>query len=198
MAKTNCIGSAFYENLEFCNGKTVLPGIRQRVFFIPKRDIVKWPKLAETTTADMAELATYKGDFTLASDKKWLCLDLVMNKGAITSETQGENPSRTVVNKCTLTHPSNSADAAGFCRQAMADDIIYLVQQRDGKWRVLGNEMFPCDSKPGFNTGEGVTGESGTTIEVEVTDVCPAPFYTGKIETADGDANASDVVSPDH
>ena len=29
--------------------------------------------------------------------------------------------------------------------------------------------------------GEGVTGEAGTTIEIEATDLCPAPFYpTGK------------------
>jgi hypothetical protein len=30
----------------------------------------------------------------------------------------------------------------------------------------------------------------GTTLEVSVTDMMPAPFYTGIIETVDGDINA--------
>ena len=64
---------------------------------------------------------------------------------------------------------------------------MYLVQRRDGKFRVIGNEMFETDTKPKQDGGEGVTGEQGTSLEISVTDVCPAPYYPGKIETEDGD-----------
>jgi len=37
--------------------------------------------------------------------------------------------------------------------------------------------------------GGGPTDAMGTTLEVSVTDIMPAPFYTGKIETAEGDIN---------
>ena len=193
-----CENTALYKSLRFCQGKTVLPGIRNRVYVIPKRDIVTWPSLPAEASTDMSEIATYSGSFVLATGKKWARIDLVSNKGQITYEVQGEKPSRTFLNKCTLTHPEGSAAALGFARQAAADDLVFLIQQRDGKFRVLGCEAFETDTKPQGDTGEGVTGESSAALEIEATDVCPAPYYVGTIETAeedDGDINAG-AASP--
>lgn len=177
---------ALYESLEFCQGKTIMPGIRQKVYVARKRDIVSWPTLPDTAKTDMRELAVYAGNFTLAADKKWLAVDLTLNKGQVEWESQGESPSRTFLNKATFYHPEIDEDAAAFSRQANTDDLVYLVQQRDGKWRVLGNEAFQTDTKPKGSTGEGTTGEASTQLEVEVTDVCPAPFYAGTLETEEG------------
>lgn len=185
-ANAVCANTGIYESLTFCKGKTILPGIRD-VYVQSKNNIVKWPELPEVgdaTITKMKELAVLKGDFTLASDQYWLKVDLAPNKGNITSEVQGEKPYRTFLNKTTLTHPGTSEDAAGFARQAAADELVFLIQQRDGKFRVMGSEKFDIDIKPGQDTGEGTTGESVTTLEVEATDECPAPFYPGKIQIA--------------
>lgn len=187
----NCTNAALYESLSFCKGKPILPGIRSRLYFIPKRDIVKWPELPEVATSNMSELATYKGDFTLASETFWQYIDLIDNKGKIESESQGDYPARSFLNKTSVVHPETNEEATGFCRQANADDFVYLTQVRNGKFRVLGNEAFPTDTKPKQDSGEGVTGDFGTTIEVEVTDVCPAPFYVGEILTKEGTIDAS-------
>lgn len=165
----------------------MLPGIKAAVYFIPKRDIVTWPTLPALGDAEnMAALATYSGNFVLASDKKWLTIQSLSTKSSVTTETQGEYPSVTALNKITLKHPGTDEEAAGFCRQAMADDLVFLVQQRNGKFRVIGSEQFESTTKPSQALGEGNTGEAGTTLEVEATDVCPAPFYPGNIETASG------------
>lgn len=189
MAQNNnpCAQSAPYESLRFCQGTRVIPGIRDRVYYIAKRDIVKWPKLPAVNgeSVQTAKLATYEGDFTLASDKKWQRIDLTLNKGNVEWETQGEQPSCTFLNKLTASYPGTSAEAAAFCGLAVNDDIVYLVQQRDGQFRVLGNEMFNTVSKPKGSTGEGTSTNGGTDIEIEATDIYPAPFYPGKIETAD-------------
>lgn len=185
-----CTSNALYSSLAFCKGTTVLPGIRTRVFYIPKRDIVRWPTLPEKATTKMGELATYSGDFALASDKKWHFIDLVDNKGKIESESQGDYPARTFLNKISLTHPQTDEEATGFARQANTDDFVYLVQQRSGKFRVMGNEFFSTSTKPKQDSGEGVTGDFGTTLDIEVTDLCPAPYYTGVIETEDGEIDA--------
>lgn len=187
----NCTNAALYESLSFCKGKPILPGIRPRLYFIPKRDIVKWPELPEVAETNMAELATYKGDFTLASEKYWQYIDLIDNKGKIESESQGDYPARTFLNKTSVVHPETNEEATGFCRQANADDFVYLMQVRNGKFRVLGNEAFPTDTKPKQDSGEGVAGDFGTTLEVEVTDVCPAPFYVGEILTKEGTIDAA-------
>lgn len=186
-----CNNTALYESLEYCKGKPILPGIRPEVLACPKRDIVKWPVLPESAKTNMKELAVYQGSFTLAADKKWVKVGLTKNKGEVTSEAQGEDPSRTFVNKATFTHPETDEEATAFARQALYDDFVYIFRQRNGKYRVLGNEAFETVTSPGQKTGEGTTGESGTTFDVEVTDVCPAPFYVGTLETEEGTVDCS-------
>lgn len=190
MAK-ECTNAALYSSLQYCKGAPILPGIRSRLYFIPKRDIVKWPTLPNTAETEMGELATYEGDFTLASEAKWKFIDLVDNKGKIESESQGDKPARSFLNKTSVTHPETDEEATGFARQANYDDFVYLFQVRSGKFRVLGSEMFPTDTKPKQDSGEGVTGDFGTTLDIESTDVCPAPYYKGKIVTAEGTIDAA-------
>ena len=187
---TECTNAALYSSLGFCKGKPILPGIRTRVYYIAKSDIVKFPTLPETATENMAELATYEGSFELAAEKKWKYIDLVDNKGKIESESQGDYPARTFVNKISIVHPETDEEATGFARQANADDFVYLVQVRNGKFRVLGNESFRTDTKPKQDSGEGVSGDFGTTLEIEVTDVCPSPYYEGEIQTDEGTINS--------
>ena len=80
----------------------------------------------------------------------------------------------------------NNAAAVGFARLANSDDFVYIAQQRDGKWRVIGNESFETNTNPSQDSGMAETDASGTTLEISVTDVCPAPFYVGKLKTSDG------------
>lgn len=190
MSKT-CTNTALYDSLKYCKGKTILPGIKQHGYFIPKDDIVAWPTLATVASKAVTELSVYSGNFTIASDKKWHRIDFTQNKGSISWETQGDVPARTFLNKATLNHPEIDEEAAAITREMLADDIVYVIPQRDGKWRVLGNESFPTDTKPQGTTGEGTSGDVGTTLEIEVTDVCPAPFYTGTLDTDDGTVDCS-------
>ena len=182
MATNPCSSAHLYKSLDFCKGKTILPGVRTRVYYISAFHILSWPTLPESATSNMAELATYEGDFTLESDHYWQYIDLIDNKGKIESESQGDKPARTFLNKFSAAHPETNAEATGFCRQANMDNLVYLVQTRDGKFRMLGNEAFETDTKPKQDSGEGVSGEFGTTLDIQVTDVCPAPFYAGKIQ----------------
>ena len=191
MASTPCANKALMTSLRFCAGEIVAPGVRTRIFFVDYDDIVKWPELPKVATAKMSEIATYKGDFTLAADKKWLVIDLVNNKGQIEWETQGEGASRLFLNKMTIHHATISADAAGLQRQFLGRSGVFLVQQRDGAFRVLGCEGYRPEITPKGSTGEGVTGEMGTKLEISATDFAPAPYYVGKITTEDGDISAA-------
>ncbi len=185
---TNCQSLGLYESLNYCPGETVLPGIRNQVYCISKRDIVTYPTLPEFG-ADVAMNTTsvYVGNFVFAAEKKAQRIDMVLNKGQVEWEVQGEDPAITFLNKATLSHPKTDEAAAAFQRLAAHDDLIYFVQVRSGKWRVLGNEMFNTVTKPKGSTGEGTTGESGSQFEIEATDVCPAPFYVGTLDTVDGE-----------
>lgn len=192
MATKTCENSSIYNSLVFCSGETVLPGLRKHVYCIPKSQIVSWPVLPKKKDVQaMRDLVIYQGSFVLAAEAKWLRLDLSLNKGGIKYEPQGEKPSRTILNKGSFKHPYNDEDAAAFASQAMADDLVFAVQQRNGKWRILGNEMFETDVKVSGDSGEGTTGDVGTTIEVEVTDKYAAPFYVGSLVVEDGEIDCS-------
>ena len=92
----DCTSKGMYESLAWCPGQTSTPGIRRKVYFIPKSWITKWPVLPEISGAeDMASLATYEGDFVLAADKKWQYIELLTTKSSINSDSQGEMPSKT-------------------------------------------------------------------------------------------------------
>lgn len=192
---STCTNQSLYEGLDWCQGTPVLPGIRGTVYYIPKRDIVAWPTLPDVTgdaSQHMANLATYAGNFTLAADKTFKKLDVVDKSSNISSEAQGEQPCITSLNKATFLHPGTKEQATGFARQANSDDLVYIVFEKDGKARVLGNKMFQTSTKVSQASGSQPTDEAGTTIEVEVTDVCPAPFYPGDIVTDDGTISGAD------
>lgn len=183
-----CASINLYKSLEHCKGEPTLPGLRSKAYAIAKSQITKFPDLPALTDegATMASIATYKGDFTIAADAKFIVIDLLDTASNVTSASQGDKPSKTFLNSCTIKYAGTNEEATGFARMANSDDLVYIVQRRDGKFRVIGNALFETNTNPGQDSGMAVTDASGTTLEISVTDVCPAPFYVGKLATADG------------
>ena len=189
-----CTTNALYETLEFCKGTTVLPGLRNHLFYISKNDIVSFPAPPSTVPegGSMADLAKITENFVLAADAVWHRIDIVTTASNVNSESQGEAPSKTFNNTAAFKYPGNNAEAAAFARQANADDLVYLWPQRDGQYRLLGNDMFETNTTPAQESGSAETDASGTTINVAVTDIMPSPFYLGNIVTEDGTISGAD------
>lgn len=184
MAVTN------YENIKAPQGSAkVLPGIKAKAYHIPKRGITAWPTepLPSATTA--AERVTYQGDFTLAEGFSWTYVECVQKKGTLNAETQGEANNPSVLNKFTGLHSGTEEEATDLQQQAINDELVWLVQTMNGKWRVIGHQDFDCTTKVNLNCGGEVTGEKGTTIEAECSDYT-LRFYDGEILTTNGDVNA--------
>lgn len=181
-------------SLEWCTGQTNTPGIRPKVFYTPKADIVKWPVLPNTIAdgETMGVLATYKGSFKLAAEKEWKSMDILSDKSPATAESQGSKPSKTYLNQAVIVVPNADAEASGLSRVAANDDYVYLIQQRNGTYRVIGNDMFQTNTDLSLNLGSDPTGDDmGTTITASATDICHFPIYAGEIVTADG------IINPD-
>jgi len=174
--------------VQWCEGKPVLPGIRRRTYFTHKTNITKWPTLSKDSAGRVTD-PKYVGSFELAEGAKWKSFDVDTNKSGLTSEPQGETPSQTQLNKFVGVHPDVSYDATMLSSYVNNSDVVYLVPQADGKYRVIGNEMYPTKSTVNQDGGQGPTGTAGTTLNVEVTDFIPAPFYEGEIEAEDATIN---------
>lgn len=178
-----------FGNLDWTDGQVSIPGIAQIAYAIPKSDITAWPTMVRPATT-AAELVNYVGDFSLVVSKTWKKINVIDGKSSVNCEPQGEVRSQTFLNKGALKTSLTNEEATAFATMANNADMVYLVQEKNSaKWRVLGNPMFNTLTKPSLAIGGEATSERGVSLEIEVTDSIPAPFYSGAIMADDGDAN---------
>lgn len=179
----NCNTKSVYESVEACPGQRIMPGIRRRLYYIEKAKIVAWPTLPSPSddNVKMEDLAKYTGDFTLADNATFKFLDLKDEASNVTFEPVGEDPSKLYNNQANAIVAGQPDAIKGFSREALNEDLVYVYQQRDGKFCVLGNEAFKCHTSPSGDTGAEVTAATTTTFAIQVYDECPVPTYTGKL-----------------
>ena len=175
-------------SLDWCQGTPELPGIKRRIYYLAKSQIVGWPTLPKDENGRPTS-ATYQGTFTLAADASWKHIDVLPDKCQVTSEAQGEVPSQTQLNKLTAVHPAVGPEASAAAAYINNTDSVFLVEDMRGKYRVIGSDMYNTKATVAQDLGQGATGTTSTTINAEATDVVPAPFYEGEIVTETGTIN---------
>ena len=181
------------QSLGWCQGTPELPGVKRRVYYLAKSEIVEWPALSRDANGRITS-AQYSGNFTLKADSKWKYIDILPDKSQLTSEPQGELPSQTQLNKLVAVHPGVGLRASAAAAYINNYDNVFLVEDMKGFFRVVGCDKWQTKSTVNQDLGQGPTGSTSTTINVEATDECPAPFYFGLIETEDGDIDANKVT----
>lgn len=187
MARTNnCDASQtdLYSSLPFCAGETTLPGIRKDVFFIRRTFISAWPTVSS---------GKYSGNFNLASGKYFKKIQVVVDNSKFTSASQGEYPNKTFRQHLEMTHPLVDADYIDFETNANNDDLIYIVQESNGTFKVLGCEEYRTDTTFSDDSGSRATDKAGSTITAECDAPHPVMIYEGSILTgASEDANPTE------
>lgn len=179
--------------LHYCTGTPVVPGIRKRSYAISTSQIARWPKLPVDTNGRPTS-AVYTGAFVLVEGAKFVAIDHLANKAEFKSETQGEAPSKTFKVTGSLLHPGVDEAAAAAAAALIGDNVVLLVEDMKGKFRVVGCELYDGASVTvSRDNGQGATGSAGTTIAFEASDIVDAPFYTGPIPTEDGIINPLDT-----
>lgn len=181
------------KSLGWCQGTPELPGVKRRIYYLSKGDIVEWPTLPRDAKGRITS-AIYDGTFTLKADAKWKYIDILPDKSQLTSEAQGELPSQTQLNKLVAVHPGVGTEASAAAAYINNNDNVFIVEDMKGFFRVIGCDKWQTKSTVAQDLGQGPTGTTSTTINVEATDECPAPFYMSIIETEDGDIDASKVT----
>ena len=185
MPNNNSCFTPLQRSLGWCQGMPVMPGIRRRLYYTSKQNIVQWPNYS-TDNGGRYSFATVTGNFTLKADTYWYYIDILAEKSTLTSDPQGEAPSQTQLNKLTAVHPGVGPEASAVACYLNNSDNVFLVQDMSGYWRIVGSRFYETKTTVTQDNGQGATGTASTTINVEATDVCPSPFYQGSIATEDG------------
>ena len=183
--------TALQRSLDWCMGTPELPGIKRRIYYIAKNMIAQWPTFERDDNGRVTS-SVLTGSFTLVADATWKFIDILADKSQLTSEAQGEVPSQTQLNKLVAVHPAVGADASAAAAYLNNSDNVFVVQDMKGKWRVVGSERWQTKTTVAQDNGQGATGTTSTTINVEATDEIPSPFYVGTLTTEDGDIDCSD------
>ena len=189
---TNNSCSVLAGSVEWCEGKTVVPGIRRRCYYVHKKNITSWPVLPGAADG-RPTASTYQGSFELAEGEHFHHVDLLISGSGITSEPQGEVPSQTQLNKFVGVHPGTKEEATMLAAYCNNSDLVWITQDADGKFRVTGSEMSETKTTINQDGGQGRTGTAQTTVNVEATDLIPQPFYTGQIDDESGMINPEET-----
>ena len=187
MAKT-C--PSIQKSLGWCQGTPELPGVKRRIYFIAKSFIVGFPQLPRDELGRSTS-AVLVGDFVLMAAATWKYIDILPDKSQLTSEAQGELPSQTQLNKLVAVHPGVGKEASAAAAYINNTDNVFIVEDMKGNYRVLGNDKWTTKATVAQDLGQGATGTTSTTINVEATDEVPAPFYVGKLDTEDGEIDCA-------
>ena len=177
--------TSIQKSLGWCQGTPELPGVKRRIYYIAKSYIVTFPQLPRDELG-RAMSSVLVGDFALLADTTWKYIDILPDKSQLTSEAQGELPSQTQLNKLVAVHPGVGQEASAAAAYINNTDNVFIVEDMKGNFRVLGNDKWTTKATVAQDLGQGATGTTSTTINVEATDEVPAPFYVGTLETEDG------------
>lgn len=175
------------DNIEWCEGAPQFAGIQGRVYYTAVSNIAQWPERETTDTG--IELASYKekSNFVLKADKKFYHIDILSAKSPATSESQGEFPSASQLNKVELVHPKTGEQAANASAYINNVPCVFLLKDMSGQIRVIGCERWKNEIQAtvAMDLGQGSAGTAQTTISIQAPDTTAFPIYKGEIDEGD-------------
>lgn len=188
MATNNNNCQSIVKSMGWCQGKTVKPGIRRRMFLLAADQILKWPTIKRDTLGRVTS-SVMEGSFQLVEGAKWAKIEHLPAKAEFKSETQGEYPSQTFKVSGKFVHPGVGEEAADATASLLNTNAVGLVEDMDGRFRVIGSEDYDSVITSQRDNGQGPAGTAGTTVNMEASMEADAFFYEGEIVTEDGTIN---------
>ena len=120
MPNNNSCFTPLQRSLGWCQGMPVLPGIRRRLYYTSKQNIVQWPNYS-TDNGGRYSFATVTGNFALKADTYWYYIDILAEKSTLTSDPQGGSSLADAVEQAHC-RPSGSRPR-GFCRCVLPQQL---------------------------------------------------------------------------
>ena len=174
-----------FEDILGTAGQDNSAGIQQNIYLIDHRDVVthpKFPKIESASSLKLADLVTVLDDIVLATGRKAFRLQCSLEKGAATSDSQGEMDGMSFKNSLKFQIPGAQANSDGFARYAKNGSFYLVYFELDGSVRLLGNPGYPAKmvSAPG-TSGEASTTMKQRTFTFQSVWSGPAPIFTGDV-----------------
>lgn len=161
------------------DGEKATPGIKSILFFCLAADILTFP--VPSTAGTAAEAVTVVDDIVFKTGKKWLRHYTTGQMGKVMSKLAGVEDCKGWENTVDISFPGNTPEMIGNLDIMKNSSVIFLAQDKDGKYRLVGSPDDPAlisvgeaDSGDKFDSYKGVKLTARSTGAV-------AWFYEGVI-----------------
>ncbi|MBC8053758.1 MAG: hypothetical protein H7Y13_11905 [Sphingobacteriaceae bacterium] len=146
------------QNLTWPAGRRNAAGI-SRILFCPCEDILTFPALGDPETATTyAELIEMEDLIVCKTGKKFIEIYCTLETGEVKSKMVGPRDGKGRENSVELSSPGNEAAFLGF--DSYTDNLpgVFVVLEKNGKWRVVGSLNDPAYK----DDSDGTSGKAGT------------------------------------
>ena len=177
-------------DLSWEQGKQNMAGLIGDIYFVPIEDVDDTLLPAVTGVGELSISA----NITLKATKKFFKIYHTSETGKVESNSVGERDGKSVESMLEFFHPGNSEEVAKFKRQVLNTNGLWLYEDTDGNFRILGLSVLDPGAtatslalKASVEAGNTTTGDQrgsqrGTTFTVKFTAPHDPLFYSGLID----------------
>lgn len=183
-------------SIDWCEGRPEYAGVRRRVYYTSKQNIVAYPKFKRDGLGRVSS-SILDGAFELKEGTYFHHFDIVPDRSQVTSDSQGEAPSQTSLDKATFVLPGVGPDESMLASYCHNSNNIYIFEDIHGRGHVIGCEEWPVKSTVAQDFGQGAAGNTATTLSIEATNRVPFPIVITPISTPEGEVRFVNPNIPD-
>ena len=182
------------------DGSDNTPGVQRVILFARLSDIATLPVpiLDDSTgSGSFSDLVTITGNIIMLPNKNFYQLYCTLETAKLDCKAQGSLDCMSYLNELSLFHPGQSAQLLGLLTWAKNSDLIILVPESDGQFRLLGRAGYPAKLSAGDSTtGATGTDKRGATATFKSIDKRPCAIFTGKVAVSGSFSGNAENVYP--
>lgn len=157
-------------------------GNEQTIYIGISSDVATWATLPASPT-DLDDVAVLENTFAFNVGKKFFTFYTTDESVELLNEEQGEVDGMSYKHIVNFFLPGAAKRLLGFLTKANNEQFVIIVKDTQGRYRVIGSEMFPARKQAGGGITSGkVTGDrKGSDLSFYSYGNTPAPIYEGTI-----------------
>jgi hypothetical protein len=169
-----------YEALDWQSGKKNIPGLKPVGYFGFTSEASSIPELPETPVA-MSNAGVITANITMKSGKTMYPMYGTLTKLNLKGEPVGERDSMMKNRTLQWKYPDTDEAGIGFDIASNNANMFFVVEDQNGRARLIGNKSIPASVKSSDDTGSAPGDDKGYTFEISDFGIGAAPIYEGDI-----------------
>lgn len=159
------------------------PGGISKIYYALKEDVATFPTLADPETATtLASLVEYDDAITMKTGKQFQPLYCTLETGELKVQMVGPRDGHGFESSGMGSFPGNTSDYLGLVAYGANTEMIFLVKEKNGKVRVVGDLDNPAEIDTVDNTsGVKISDARASKFTFKASSSTPAPVYTTDI-----------------